>query len=132
MQDLVNFVSLKAFIVVKRLRKYYGACIATVLLLGFSVTFLPLHLFHHHPAERFTETCLDKGAKGACSHKLHLSQKTPYCSVCAIHVDKVFVSPEQQKATSVLPVLNEFAEYKIVTALSDILFYSLRGPPSNE
>jgi hypothetical protein len=117
---------------IKRMRKYYGVCIAAVLLLGFSVTFLPLDLLHNHKTERSAQTCLDKDAKGTCSHKLHLSEKAAYCSVCAIHVDKVFVTAEQQKATSIFPVLTEFAESKIIQAVSDIIFYSLRGPPSND
>lgn len=66
--------------------------LSIILLACFTAVALPLDLLHNHSVEELS--CSDYGQTGHCSHKVHLSQKAPYCFACLIHYDKTFVKTE--------------------------------------
>ncbi|HYK77057.1 MAG TPA: hypothetical protein VEV16_08765 [Daejeonella sp.] len=115
----------------KGIKKNISIGISTFLLLCFSITVLPLDIFHTHGF--IPNNCEKKksGPSESCQHQFHVSSKKSYCWVCAVHFDKAFTSVETSEETTFTPTIflfleNGFAEYFI-----DQIFSTLRGPPQN-
>lgn len=108
--------------------KKYPAIISLLLLLSFSVTIIPIDLFHHHNASR--AICSDIRSKGICTHKYHISAKPAACWVCAIHYDKTF---DKSSCTAVLisrKTVSGFSACKVNPYFTRSELSSLRGPPT--
>lgn len=107
-------------------KKHGRGLISLLLLICFSVTILPLDFFHNH---KQAQVCNEADRTGTCHHKLHLSQQTSYCWICAIHIDKTFdhstltfIHLHLEKPVA-LPV------FKAESYYVKLIFTSLRGPP---
>ncbi|TZF85768.1 hypothetical protein FW774_01470 (plasmid) [Pedobacter sp. BS3] len=112
----------------RKLKRSYKLLTSVVLLLSFSVTILPLDLFHNHS---FKDTrCQEERLTGTCHHKVHVSEKTPFCWVCGIHYDKTFDKQQTAKKFESLPVVSFFLENHATKYIAELLFTALRGPPS--
>ena len=101
--------------------------IASLLLLCFSVTALPLDFFHTHT----TKTSCSEGARhSTCHHKLHISKAEYPCFACNVHFDKTFILSE-----SVVTLL-EISDVRLLPAkrvefyFEKLSSHSSRGPPS--
>jgi hypothetical protein len=101
--------------------------LSVILLLSFSVTVLPLDFLHDHANK---VECTEKAQTGTCRHKFHISEKSSFCWLCAIHYDKAFTNVDIKEQLSSLPVFSYFSESRILTCVSDVILTTLRGPPS--
>ncbi|MXV14487.1 hypothetical protein [Hufsiella ginkgonis] len=106
----------------------YGKLISAMLLLCFSVTVLPLDLLHKHKAQPVCQEAA-MGKQAACHHKLHVSARTPYCWVCAIHYDKAFLGTAVYATTVTAVTAPVFTEIHLDGFFTKLIATSLRGPP---
>ncbi len=109
-----------------RTRKSFGPLIGLLLMLNFSVTILPLDLFHRHPS---TANCVDGTARLACHHKFHVSDKASFCWVCAIHLDKTFAKPAENRYQVHAEGHQLFVSELLSGSYVRLIATSLRGPP---
>lgn len=109
------------------IKKSWGAAIALLLLLSFSVTILPLDFLHNHKTEKL---CSEARKTGTCHHKLHLSEKSAYCWICAIHFDKTFTKASFTDHLAALPIFSVLSENRFTSFFVTLIFTSLRGPPA--
>ena len=108
-----------------------GVLISYFLLILFSVVAFPLDFFHHHEAEEIT-ACSDSNGKSHCTHKVHLTEKSSYCWVCAIHFDKSFISDEVRYEYLSRSYHEIAVEKVIIYPALQLLSIQLRGPPAVE
>lgn len=120
---VVIFVSL-----MKGIKRYITTCISVFLLLCFSVTVIPVDLFHHHP--KASASCKNAKTHQTCNHKFHVSVKSNYCWICAIHYDKAFTTTSIVGKLVVLPVKTLLIESKVIVFYTKLIFSALRGPPA--
>ena len=110
----------------RNIKKSFGTGISMLLLLLFSITVLPLDFLHTHSSTE--QICSDK--KIPCSHTVHITQKAPYCWICAIHFDKTFTTEDQGENGSFLPAVRLLFDNAVTGYVAEILYTALRGPPS--
>ena len=111
------------------LNRYISLGISALLLLCFSVTILPLDLYHDHASE-VSSKCQDAKSGKQCEHKYHVSQKTKPCWLCAIHYDKTFISQTETDSSTISPTLASFYENEVTSYFTKLIFSCLRGPPA--
>ena len=102
--------------------------LASFLLLCFTAAALPLDFFHDHSTEQ--TSCSGTSKHSSCGHKVHVSKKTSFCLICAVHFDKCFdtSSPEAEYISySFRKLLFGVCTDKTV---SESTVSYLRGPPS--
>ena len=113
----------------KRSGNIAGRVIATLLLLVFSVTVTPLDFLHSHTPE---PVCSVSPDGSTCRHKQHLSQKSSFCLLCAVHHDQL-IAPASAGKITVLPVITIVFEDPQPGSVSLTLPRSfLRGPPEKQ
>lgn len=110
----------------KNIKRFLGRGISMLLLLLFSVTVLPLDFLHSHSVSE--QRCSDKEIP--CSHTVHITQKAPYCWICAIHFDKTFTTADKDSNESFLPAVRLLFDNAVTGYVAEILYTALRGPPS--
>lgn len=112
----------------KGIQKYISTVISMFLLLAFSITIVPVELFHQHTSE--IDFCLDPETKQTCKHTSHISTERNYCWVCAIHIDKEFLS----SSIASFDLKSEKKGFYISQPLSahyiKSILATLRGPPN--
>lgn len=113
----------------KSLQKQITISISALLLLCFSVTVLPLDLFHDHSFET-RSGCQDLVTLKRCEHKYHISQKAKTCWLCAIHYDKNFIRESEIGNASLIPAFALFYQNEVKAYFIKLIFSSLRGPPT--
>jgi hypothetical protein len=113
----------------KGIKKTIGTSISIFLLLCFSVTVLPLDAFHNHPDTKIG--CSDSRNTQTCQHKHHVSTKSAFCWVCAVHFDKSFTGKSIIEKIADSPAVSLFTENEITGYFVEQLFTLLRGPPLN-
>ena len=118
------FVSIE----MKGIKKIIGKGISILLLLCFSVTVLPLDAFHNHADT--SSTCSDSKNQEICQHKQHITTKTAFCWICAIHYDKSFTGKTTLEKIALSPALSLFTENDFTAYFIEQLFAVLRGPPA--
>ena len=112
----------------KDIKKSLGIAFSVVLLLCFSVTLIPLDIFHSH---QYTQaSCKKDKAHSSCTHKLKITKKAEFCWACAVHFDKSFTKTSLIEKIKLSPAISVFAESKISGYFIEQLFSTLRGPPS--
>jgi len=112
----------------KRFRKTLNYSLSVFLLLAFSVVFLPLDVFHNHapiPQSSGTEKL-----HSSTSHQLNVQNKSDYCWVCAVHIDKTFTKSSFVEKIRLSPVMSVFLNNEVTGYVVELLLSSLRGPPS--
>lgn len=112
----------------KDIKKSLGIAFSVVLLLSFSVTLIPLDIFHSH--QYSTASCKSDKAHSTCTHKLKITKKADFCWACAIHFDKSFTKTSLLDKIRLSPAITAFAESKISGYFIEQIFSSLRGPPA--
>ncbi|MEO8795517.1 MAG: hypothetical protein ABI390_08615 [Daejeonella sp.] len=111
----------------KGIKKTIGTSISILLLLIFSVTVLPLDALHNHAEVKVH--CAGSTDVQKC-HKNHISTKSAFCWVCAIHFDKTYTGKPSLEKLADLPAISLFAENHITGFFVEQIFSALRGPPS--
>ncbi|MFA5243756.1 MAG: hypothetical protein WC380_00510 [Pedobacter sp.] len=109
-------------------KKTYGFSFAVILLLSFSTVLLPLDFFHNHgpvPSSSATEQ-LNSTSK----EKVNVQNKTDYCWVCAVHIDKTFTKTSFNEKTRLSPMMSVFLNNEVTSYFAELLLSSLRGPPT--
>lgn len=113
----------------KRSGNIAGRVIATLLLLVFSVTVTPLDFLHRHSPE---PVCSVSPDGSTCSHKQHLSKKSSFCMLCAVHHDQLIAPASADKAVF-LPVFQViFPDTQTASVFLTLPRSFLRGPPENQ
>ena len=112
----------------KKFKKSYGKLTAFVMLLLFSAALVPLDFYHNHSEE--VPVCREKLDNGSCRHKVHLSQKSKSCWVCAVHYDKSYYQSFTSDKGLSLPLTGFFTEKKVSGFYVQLIFTALRGPPA--
>ena len=112
----------------KRSGHIAGRIVAALLLLVFSVTVTPLDALHRHAPE---PVCA--AADGStCKHKQHLTQKSSFSLLCAVHHDQLIAPASADRAT----LLPGFRVIFPELTTGDISVSSprpfLRGPPEDQ
>jgi len=107
-------------------KKSFGIGISMLLLLCFSVTILPLDFFHNHSK---TVVCSESEKTGTCHHRFHLSEKSSYCWLCAIHYDKVFTKDNAGFSFVCKTDLPVLPEGRTSSYSTELVLSTLRGPP---
>src|SRR5688500_1112774 len=112
----------------KGIKRSVYTCISVFLLLCFSVTIIPVDLFHSHAVA--ASSCQDSETKQACNHSFHVSTKSSYCWVCAIHYDKTFTNLSIVDKIDLSPTATLYLEKGVKTYFTKLIFSALRGPPA--
>jgi len=112
----------------KKFKKLYGKLTAFVMLLLFSAALMPLDFYHNHSEE--IPVCREQADNGTCRHKLHLSQGSKSCWVCAVHYDKSYYQPFTSDKDLPQPITGFFTEKKVNGYYVQLIFTALRGPPA--
>ncbi len=107
--------------------KISSAFISLLLLLAFSLTIVPLDLFHDHHTR--PTLCKTADKTGSCQHKLHLAEKPAKCWICGIHYDKVFTKPLVPEKSIANSTTTRYLEKGAESYYTRLIFSSLRGPP---
>lgn len=115
----------------KGIKKNIGIGISMFLLLCFSITVLPLDIFHTHGF--IPNNCEKKESASfqTCKHQYHVSTKKSYCWVCAVHFDKAFTKAETSDELTLTPTIFLFSENNVAGYFIEQIFSTLRGPPQN-
>lgn len=122
---LYNFVIIGNM---KGIKKSLGISLSVILLLSFSVTLIPLNLFHSHKVTQ-TSCKVDK-SHASCTHKLNITKKADFCWACAVHFDQSFTNTSVLENIRLSPAISVFADNRISGHFIEQIFSSLRGPPS--
>ncbi len=113
----------------KRSGNIAGRVIATILLFVFSVTVTPLDFLHRHSPE---PVCSVSPDGSTCSHKQHLSKKSSFCMLCAVHHDQL-IAPVTPGNAVFLPVVNViFPDPEPGSVVLASPRSCLRGPPESQ
>ena len=113
----------------KRSGNIAGRVIATLLLLVFSVTVTPLDFLHRHTPE---PVCSVSPDGSTCRHKQHLSQKSSFCLLCAVHHDQL-IAPASAEKVTFLPVVRViFPDPRTGSVSLSLPRSFLRGPPAKQ
>lgn len=112
----------------KKFKKSYGKLAALAMLLLFTAALVPLDFYHNHSEE--IPVCQEKSDNSSCRHKVHLSQKSKSCWVCAVHYDKSYYQSFISDKDLPLPITGSFTERKVSGYDVQLIFTALRGPPA--
>lgn len=127
-KDLLLILSFNFAGQMKKFKRFYGKLTAFVMLLLFSAALIPLDFYHNHSEEILV--CREKADNGSCRHKLHLSQESKSCWVCAVHYDKSYYQSFISYKELPLPLTSFIAEKKVSGFYVQLIFTALRGPPA--
>ncbi|HEY1010778.1 MAG: hypothetical protein ACO1NS_01220 [Daejeonella sp.] len=114
----------------KRIKKSLGVALSAVLLLSFSVTFIPLDFLHNHQTSQTQVSCSKDKAHSSCNHKLHITKKADFCWACAVHFDKTFTKISFVEKLKLSPGLSVLVNNDTAGYIIELLFTVLRGPPT--
>ena len=114
----------------KRIKRSLGVALSLVLLLSFSVTFIPLNFFHNHQTAETKISCVKDKTHATCTHKLHIAKKADFCWACAVHFDKSFTKASFIEKLKLTPGLSLFINNDTAGYIIELLFSGLRGPPT--
>ncbi|HEY1006171.1 MAG TPA: hypothetical protein VGD92_03290 [Sphingobacteriaceae bacterium] len=98
------------------------------MLLVFSVTVTPLDALHRHVPE---PVCA--AADGStCRHKQHLTQKSSFCLLCAVHHDQLIPPASAERAAVLHGFRVVFPELMTAAVFLSFPRSFLRGPPEHQ
>lgn len=102
--------------------------LSVLLLLSFSMVFLPLDFLHNHgpvPLSSSTER-----VNASRTEKVNVQDKADYCWVCAVHIDKTFTKASFYENIRLSPMMSVFLNNKVTSYAVEQILSTLRGPPS--
>ena len=114
--------------VMKAFKKTFGLSFSVILLLSFSTVLLPLDFFHNHapiPVSKASEQL-----NSSSSEKINVQNKTDYCWVCAVHIDKTFTKTSFYEKIRLSPMMSVFLNNEVTSYFVEQLLSTLRGPPT--
>ncbi|RQO72410.1 hypothetical protein DBR43_14535 [Pedobacter sp. KBW06] len=108
----------------KKSQQHINRIISIALLWVFAIALTPFGALHHHDE---APQCL-KNEK-TCTHKLHVSNHTETCLVCAAHFEKNYLH-EYTHFQVFLEIRTLSKYYALVSgSYTELIGSSLRGPP---
>lgn len=112
----------------KGIKKYISTVISLILLLAFSITVVPVELFHNQISE--IDLCLNTETKQTCTHTSHISSENNYCWVCAIHFDKEFINSPINSFHLKSEIKGFYTTRHLSAHSIKSILATLRGPPN--
>ncbi|AOM77617.1 hypothetical protein [Pedobacter steynii] len=108
----------------KKNRQHIHQIISIVLLWVFAVALIPFGALHHHEEE---VQCVKH--QKTCSHKLHVSNHTDNCLICAAHFEKNYLH-QYTHFQVFLEMRTISKDYATASgSYTELIGSSLRGPP---
>jgi hypothetical protein len=111
----------------KAFKRAFGFSFSVILLLSFSTVLFPLDFFHNHspiPVSSGSEQL-----NSSSTEKVNVQNKTDYCWVCAVHIDKSFTKASLYEKFRLSPMICLFLNNEVTTYFAEQLLPGLRGPP---
>jgi predicted amidophosphoribosyltransferase len=111
----------------KAFKRAYGFSFSVILLLSFSTVLFPLDFLHNHSPVPVS-SC-SKQLNSSSTENVNVQNKTDYCWVCAVHIDKTFTKASFYEKLRLSPMMCVFLKNEVTTYFAKQLFPALRGPP---
>lgn len=112
----------------KNINGSFRKTLSVLLLLSFSMVFLPLDFLHNHgPVPLISST---EKLNSSSTEKVNIHNKADYCWVCAVHIDKTFTKSSFYDKIRLSPMMSVFLNNKVTAFAVEQILSSLRGPPS--
>ena len=106
----------------------YRKSLSVLLLLSFSIVFLPLDFLHNHGPIPLTSST--ERANSSSTEKVNIQNKADYCWVCAVHFDKTFTKSSFYEKIRLSPMMSIFLNNRVTSYAVEQILSTLRGPPS--
>lgn len=112
----------------KALNRTYRLTFSVILLLIFLTLILRLDFFHSHGL--IPESNASEQLNSTSTQKVNIQNKADYCWVCAVHIDKRFISSTFYDKIRVSPAVLLFINIEVAAYFTEQLLSTLRGPPT--
>jgi hypothetical protein len=112
----------------KAFKKTFGFSLSVILLLSFSTVLLPLDFFHNHGP--IPPSSASEQINSSSKEKVNIQNKSDYCWVCAVHIDKTFTKTSFDEKIRLSPMMSVLLSNEVTSYFTELLLSSLRGPPT--